>query len=172
MIACSGGQPEPQLSEAAPDDTAQSFYTQLAALQSQYGFTAMDKVELTAGADFASMEDGSLQLLTDLALNDRGGLLLQFSFTQSLDSADNALFFVIQPAGTKQAFISRDGLQVLQDGQPLASYAFSETPDWQPGTPLRDVPASYSRGRVGSIRLGFCAARMDCPVESRRGYSG
>ena len=112
------------------------FYTQLAALQSLYGFTAMDKVEFDRECvDFASMEDGSLQLLTDLALNDRGGLLLQFSFTQSLDSADNALFFVIQPAGTKQAFISRDGLQVLQDGQPLASYAFSETPDWQPGTP-------------------------------------
>jgi hypothetical protein len=135
MTACSGGQPEPQLSEAAPDDTAQSFYTQLAALQSQYGFTAMDKVELTAGADFASTEDGSVQLLEDLALNDRGGLLLEFSFTQSLDSADNALYFVIQSAGTRQAFISRDGLQVLQDGQPLASYAFNETPDWQPGTP-------------------------------------
>ena len=56
-------------------------------------------------------------------------------FTQSLDNANNVLYFVIQPSGTMQAFLSKDGLQVLQDGQPLASYAFNETSDWQAGTP-------------------------------------
>ena len=80
MTACSGGQAETQPSETSPDNTARSFYTQLAALQNLYGFTAMDKVDLTAGTDFTSTEEGSVQLLPEIALNDRGGLLLEFSF--------------------------------------------------------------------------------------------
>ena len=56
------------------------------------------KVDLTAGTDFTSTEDGSVQLLPEIALNDLGGLLLEFSFTQSLDNADNVLYFVIQPS--------------------------------------------------------------------------
>ena len=103
LAGCSSAaQPaEPQLAA----DPVQAFFTDLSVLQTVYDFSAVEEVYLSAGADAIVSEDGvqwqaqdgEVQPVDGVTLNNGEGIFLTFSFSQSLDETDDALYFELEP---------------------------------------------------------------------------
>ena len=144
LAGCSSAaQPaEPQLAA----DPVQAFFTDLSVLQTVYDFSAIEEVYLSAGADTIVSEDGvqwqaqdgEVQPVDGVTLNNGEGIFLTFSFSQSLDETDDALYFELEPLTgdetAQQAFISSDGLMLLKEGLPAGNVAFQDGLDWQTGS--------------------------------------